>query len=111
MADEEGFQDTEFEKYNPGAIRNNINIVDYSRAFLAVISGSAAGILGFTGLRGFIFYFVLSFVMSLLLVYKTGKNWDRYFLSRWNLWTSGILGELFTYLLVWTFMYGMIHVF
>lgn len=111
MAEEEAFQDTEFEKYNQLAIRNNINVIDYSRAFLAVISGSSAGVLGLTGLQGFIFYFILSFIMSLLLVYKTGKHWDRYFLSRWNIWTSGILGELFTYLLVWTFMYGMIHVF
>ena len=111
MADEEAFQDTEFEKYNPAAIRNNINVVDYSRAFLAVISGSSAGILGLTGLQGFIFYFALSILMSILLVYKTGQNWDRYFLSRWTIWSSGILGELFTYVLVWTFMYGMIHVF
>eukprot|EP00794_Sanderia_malayensis_P010850 gene10850-12003_t len=111
MADEEGFQDTEFEKYNPLAIRSNINVVDYSRAFLAVISGSSAGILGLTGLQGFVFYLALSLLMSVLLVFKTGKHWDRFFLSRWSMWGAGIFGELFTYLLVWTFMYGMIHVF
>ena len=111
MAEEEGYPDTDFEQYNPLAIRNNLSVVDYCRAFLALISGSAAGILGLTGLQGFIFYFGLSFILSVLLVYKTGKNWDRYYLSRWSMWGSGMLGELFTYLLVWTFMYGMIHVF
>ena len=101
----------EFEAYNPFAIRNNASLVEYCRAFLAFVSGSAAGILGLTGLNGFVFYLIASAFMSILLGLKTQSKWDRYFLSKWHVWTSGVFGELFTYLLVWTFMYGMIHVF
>lgn len=111
MAESEEFAGLEFEAYNPFAIRNNAALVEYCRAFLAFVSGSAAGILGLTGLNGFAFYLIASIFMSVLLALKTQSKVDRYFLSKWHVWTSGVFGELFTYLLVWTFMYGMIHVF
>merc|ERR1712150_59751 len=111
MAEAEDFSGLDVEAYSPFAIRNNSGIVDYCRAFLAVISGSAAGILGLTGIYGFTFYFLLSLVMSILLALKTQSKGDRYFLSKWHVWTNGIFAELFTYTLVWTFMYGMVHVF
>lgn len=111
MAEAEDFSGLDVEAYSPFAIRNNSGIVDYCRAFLAVISGSAAGVLGFTGLYGFVFYIVASFVMSILLALKTKSKSDRYFLSKYHVWTNGVFAELFTYLLVWTFMYGMVHVF
>ena len=111
MAESEELAGLDVEAYSPFAMRNNLALVEYCRASLAFISGSAAGILGLTGLNGFIFYLVASLVMSILLGLKTQSKCDRYFLSRWHVWTNGVFGELFTYLLVWTFMYGMIHVF
>ena len=111
MAEAEDFADKDLEAYSPFAIRNNLALVDYCRTFLALVTGSAAGILGFTGLNGFIFYLVNSVAMSVLLGLKTRSKWDRYFLTQSHVWTNGVFGELFTYLLVWTFMYGMIHVF
>eukprot|EP00111_Clytia_hemisphaerica_P021168 TCONS_00062359-protein len=110
-AESEEIPGFEFEAYNPFAIRSNSALVEYCRAFLAFVSGSAAGILGLTGLNGFFFYMIASIFMSVLLGLKTQSQWDRYFLSKWHVWTNGIFGELFTYLLVWTFMYGIIHVF
>ena len=111
MADAEDFAGLDLETYSPFAIRNNLGVVEYCRAFLAVVSGSAAGILGLTGLNGFAFYILVSLLMSILLGLKTQSKSERYFVSKWHLLTNGVFGELFTYLLVWTFMYGMIHVF
>jgi len=111
MSDAEDFAGKDLEAYSPFAIRNNMALVEYCRAFLALISGAAAGILGLTGLYGFAFYALNSLVMSILLGVKTQSKWDRYFLTKSHVWTNGVFGELFTYLLVWTFMYGMIHVF
>merc|ERR1712168_272347 len=103
MAEAEDFNGLEVEAYSPYAIRNNSGIVDYCRAFLAVIPGSAAGILGLTGLYGFAFYVLASFIMSMLLALKTQSKCDRYFLSKWHVLTNGVFAELFTYTLVWTF--------
>merc|ERR1712025_1330443 len=111
MAEAEDFAGKDLEAYSPIAIRNNLALVEYCRTFLASITGSAAGILGLTSLYGFIFYAAASLVMSVMLGVKTQSKWDRFFLARSHVWTNGVLGELFTFVLVWTFVYGMIHVF
>ncbi|XP_041459971.1 ER membrane protein complex subunit 6-like [Lytechinus variegatus] len=97
--------------YNELAIRGNMSILDYCRTFMSAISGSAAGILGLTGLYGFIFYFITAFSLSFMLFLKTGGQWHKYFRMRRPLLTHGLFGGLFTYILFWTFLYGMVHVY
>ena len=46
------------------ALRQNAGILDYSRTSMSSLSGSAAGILGLTGLYGFAFYFITAFILS-----------------------------------------------
>ena len=97
--------------YNERAIRRNNAIVDYCRTSGAVIAGATAGILGLTGLYGFAFYFVFSFFLSVMLAVKAGRNSSNYFQSSSAVWFNGVLGGLFTYVLLWTFLYGMVHVY
>lgn len=54
-----------------------------SRTFLSIIGGVVAGILGFTGLTGFVFYLLLMAVTSLGLVAKAKFSIHTYFDS-WN---------------------------
>lgn len=93
------------------AVRGNAAILDYCRTSVSALSGATAGILGLTGLHGFIFYFLASVLLSLLLVLKAGRRWNKYFKSRRPLFTGGLIGGLFTYVLFWTFLYGMVHVY
>ncbi|KAM4797447.1 ER membrane protein complex subunit 6 [Rhinophrynus dorsalis] len=93
------------------AVRGNAAVLDYCRTSVSALSGATAGILGLTGLYGFIFYFLASFLLSLLLVLKSGRRWNKYFKSRRPLFTGGLIGGLFTYVLFWTFLYGMVHVY
>ncbi|XP_033624884.1 ER membrane protein complex subunit 6-like [Asterias rubens] len=97
--------------YNELAIRSNMSILSYCRTFVSALSGSSAGILGLTGLEGFFFYFIVSFAFSAMLFIKAGRNWQEFFRFRQPLITSGLLGGLFTYVLFWTFLYGMVHVY
>lgn len=97
--------------YNVMAIRNNASVIDYCRTSLSALSGCTAGILGLTGLYGFIFYFITAMALSVTLLLKAGRSWKKYFTSRSTLLTSGIFGGLFTYVLFWTFLYGMVHVY
>lgn len=48
--------------YNEAAVRNNFSVLEYSRTCQAAASGMAAGILGLTGLYGFVFYFAFILV-------------------------------------------------
>ncbi|XP_032072381.1 ER membrane protein complex subunit 6-like [Thamnophis elegans] len=93
------------------AVRGNAAILDYCRTSVSALSGATAGILGLNGLYGFIFYFLASVLLSVLLVLKAGRRWNKYFKSRRPLFTGGLIGGLFTYILFWTFLYGMVHVY
>ena len=99
------------EIYNEAGIKNNEDVVVYCRTSLSIIGGCTAGILGLTGFAGFGFYFLASLLMSLILTWKAGSQWKKYFVSRRSLWWDGILGGIFTYVLFWTFLYGIVHVY
>lgn len=99
------------EVYNSRAVMTNNSIVDYCRTSAAAVAGATAGILGLTGLQGFAFFILYSIIVSVMFTVKAGTNWNKYFLSRRSLWFDGILGGLFTYVLLWTFLYGMVHVY
>lgn len=71
----------------------------------------STGIMGLTGIIGFLFYLVSVFGLWFLLLLKTGSNWRKYFINRQSLLTNGFLGGLCTYVLFWTFLYGMVHVY
>ncbi|KAK4876223.1 hypothetical protein RN001_012645 [Aquatica leii] len=97
--------------YSEAAMRNNASVVEYCRTSMAALSGCTAGLLGFTGLYGAAFYiFAVTGLWGMLLV-KAGSNWQQYFVSRKALLTNGFFGQLFTYVLCWTFIYGMVHVY
>ena len=97
--------------YNERAVRTNSSIIDYCRTSGAAIAGAAAGIMGLTGIYGFLFFIIFSMGLSMLLSMKAGRDWDKYFTTKRRLWLDGVLGGLFTYILVWTFLYGMVHVY
>lgn len=93
------------------AIRHNFSAVEYCKTFVAALSGSCAGIMGLTGILGFVFYFISALVLWLMVLGKTGEDWKKYFRQRQILLTNGIFDGLFTYILFWTFLYGMVHVY
>ncbi|EUB63431.1 ER membrane protein complex subunit 6 [Echinococcus granulosus] len=97
--------------YSAAATQHNATVVGYCRTALAAVAGVAAGILGLTGIIGFLFYLMASMVLSLLLLHKTGLEWRKYFPSGYTLFAGLIFSEITTYILCWTFIYGMVHVY
>uniref|UniRef100_A0A182M1N6 ER membrane protein complex subunit 6 n=1 Tax=Anopheles culicifacies TaxID=139723 RepID=A0A182M1N6_9DIPT len=68
-------------------------------------------VLGLTGVLGFLFYVLAVLCLWQMLLLKSGSNWQKYFISRKSLLTHGFLSGLCTYVLFWTFLYGMVHVY
>ena len=97
--------------YSPAAIGHNHHLVEYCRTSMSALAGCTAGIIGLTSLQGFIFYLVMLVIMCGMLLAKGGSNWNRYFTSQWAVFTNGFIGGLTTYVLFWTFLYGMVHVY
>ena len=82
-----------------------------SRTFMSIIGGVIAGILGFTGLSGFILYFLIMAITSVGLIAKAGFQVHSYFDS-WNqIILDGFLGGLLSFVLFWTFSYDIVHIF
>ncbi|XP_021730386.1 ER membrane protein complex subunit 6-like isoform X2 [Chenopodium quinoa] len=71
---------------NAENVQSNMKVIYYSRTFMSIVGGIIAGILGFTGLTGFIFYFL---VMAVTSVGLTAKS----------------------FVLFWTFAYDIVHIF
>ncbi|KAI6691050.1 hypothetical protein NL676_027878 [Syzygium grande] len=92
-------------------MQSNMKVVYYSRTFMSIIGGVIAGILGFTGLTGFVIYFLVMAITSIGLIAKTGFSVNSYF-SSWNqIIFDGFLGGLMSFVLFWTFAYDIIHIF
>ncbi|CAG0915702.1 unnamed protein product [Notodromas monacha] len=84
----------DFVAFSELAIRNNHSIVEYCRTCMSALSGCTAGVLGLTGLLGFLFFFLSVFVLWVLVIFKAGRNWEKYFVNRKNLLTSGVFSDL-----------------
>ncbi|XP_022972030.1 ER membrane protein complex subunit 6 [Cucurbita pepo subsp. pepo] len=96
---------------NAENLQNNLKIIYYSRTFLSIIGGVIAGILGFTSLTGFIFYFLVMAITSIGLAAKAGFSFHSYFES-WNqILLDGFLSGLMSFVLFWTFAYDIVHIF
>ena len=50
--------------YSELSMRQNAAILDYCRTSMSALSGATAGIIGLTGLYGFIFYFIIALMLS-----------------------------------------------
>ena len=97
--------------FSESAIRNNFQILEQSRTCQAAVSGIASGILGLTGAVGFLFYFLCIFIQAFIWDYKAGFQWANFFPTRWLLISHALVGGLFTYVLFWVFVYGLVHVY
>ncbi|KAF8977414.1 ER membrane complex subunit 6 [Entomortierella lignicola] len=93
-------------------IAKNSQTVTFMRSSYSAILGLAAGTLGLTNWSGFIFYFIGSAFLSLLIfIVKAKLSPGLYFRQSYNVFTEGIFGGLLSYILFWTLLYGMIHVY
>ncbi|CAL9144784.1 unnamed protein product [Musa hybrid cultivar] len=97
--------------FNAENLQSNIKSIYYSRTFLSIIGGVIAGIWGFTGLTGFIFYFLVMAAASFGLAAQVKFSVSTYFDS-WNrIFLDGIFGGLMSFVLFWTFAYDIVHIF
>ncbi|KAM0904536.1 hypothetical protein ACQ4PT_017979 [Festuca glaucescens] len=75
-------------------LTSNVRSILYSRTFLSIAGGVVAGIWGFTGLTGFIFYFLIMMVASLGLLAKSKFSVHTYFDSWSRILVEGVFGGL-----------------
>ena len=65
-----------------------------SRVFVAIVSGCAAGIMGLTGIIGFLTFFLTTFILSVMMYVKMGMQPKPYFKKAEEVWTEGVMQAL-----------------
>ena len=97
------------EVFSVDKIAYNAKALNYCRVFVAIISGCAAGILGQTGLLGFLTFFITTFLLSLTLYMKVKGDPKPYFKDAQAIWTEGVVQSLMSYVLFWTLFYDIMY--
>jgi hypothetical protein len=97
--------------YSELAVRFNENSLEQCRTSVSALSGCVAGILGLTSYKGFLFYgFSMLFLSFLIYLYIRNEH-RKFFTSLNHIFINGFFNGLLTYVLFWTFLYGMVHVY
>ncbi|TVT97431.1 hypothetical protein EJB05_57312, partial [Eragrostis curvula] len=85
------YRSLSFSSYHPSP-SHTLDLI--CRTFLSIIGGVVAGIWGFTGLMGFVFYFVIMMVASIGLLAKSKFSVQTYFDSWSRISIEGVFGGL-----------------
>ncbi|GMR32386.1 hypothetical protein PMAYCL1PPCAC_02581, partial [Pristionchus mayeri] len=93
------------------ALQHNLGVLEYARTCQSAAAGMAAGVLGLTSIPGFLFYFSVVLIQALFWESKSSFDWSSYFLDRTASVSHSLVSGLFTYILFWVFLYGMVHVY
>ncbi|KAJ1660151.1 hypothetical protein IWQ61_000882 [Dispira simplex] len=97
--------------FQPHIVHNN-RILEHVQTLGCAFSGTSAGILGLSGLAGFLYY-ALSWGVLAAVVFglKTHTTPSNYFRGSTTLLTQGVVSGLFTFILFWTLAFGLVHVY
>lgn len=75
-----------------------------------IFGGITAGVFGFDGLQGMLFYIFLVTFVSVVIALRLGFNPKPYFVSLSQACTSGMFGNMLTYLLLWVMFHNFVYV-
>ncbi|CAF0799757.1 unnamed protein product [Rotaria sordida] len=97
--------------YSDAAVRFNENSLEQCRTSVSALSGCVAGIIGLTSYKGFLFYGFSMFLLSVLIFMFIRHEHRKFFTGLNHVFVNGFFNGLLTYVLFWTFLYGMVHVY
>lgn len=104
--------DTDFsEIFSMDRIAINARSLNYCRVFVAIVSGCVSGIMGLTGIVGFLAFFLTTLLLSIGMYIKVGSEPKPYFKKDGDIWTEGIMQALMSYVLFWTLIYDVVHIY
>lgn len=97
--------------YSDFAVRFNENSLEQCRTSVSVLAGCVAGVIGLTSYKGFVFYGLSMILLSLIIFVFIRHEHRKFFTSLNHVFTNGFLNGLLTYVLFWTFLYGIVHLY
>ncbi len=98
---------------SPLAAMRNATAVGFVRGVFTSLVAVAIGILGVSGVAGFVAYLLAHFVASGALLLRMKAAPSTYFVQQGPLGflTSGLADNIILFIFVWTLAYAIVHVF
>ena len=105
-------QEVDFsEVFSPDRVANNARAINHTRVFVAIAAGCAAGILGLESAAGMIPFVLSTLALSLCLYLSMDARPAPYFKHATDVWTEGISQAIMSYILFWTLLYDVVHIY
>ncbi len=99
---------------SPAALARNNELLAWARTVVALAGGALAGVWGLTGLKGFGLYgAVHGLVGAALLLTRLGLRPGDFFPNTGplGLVAGGLMDNFMLYIVVWSFLYALLHVY
>eukprot|EP00744_Colponema_vietnamica_P006470 GILI01009394.1.p1 GENE.GILI01009394.1~~GILI01009394.1.p1 ORF type:complete len:126 (-),score=16.55 GILI01009394.1:294-671(-) len=97
--------------FSPERIMHNSRVIAFSRNFGAIVGGCCVGILGLGFAGGFLLFFAIQLVVSFGLYMKADCDSTPFFKSPSSIWTEGLTGGLMSFIMFWTLLNGIVHIY
>ena len=94
------------------AMQANGKSLNKAQSFFAIVSGVLAGILYLTSFKGFLAYFILSFIMNGLIYVKMNFDCKLYTNSSFiGFFLSDLSKNALSFILFWTVSYALVYIY
>ncbi|CDW80179.1 transmembrane protein 93 [Stylonychia lemnae] len=99
-----------FEQFSATTLQKNVQHLNNLRTLTLVFGGMAAGIYGFDGLQGMLFYLAMILFVSVVIGARMGFKGQPYFTDLSQACTTGMFSNILTYLLMWVMFHNLVYV-
>ena len=95
---------------NPLIVITNDKSLSETRLLTTVCAGVVAGILGFDGVYGILFYLMVDVLVSLVLLARFGFQAKPYFSDLNKILMTGFASNTMTFMVSWVFFYNLVYI-
>ena len=88
----------------------NIKALTDTRLLTTIQIGIAAGILGFDGLMGIVFFCVADLIVSIIMCLRFGFTAAPYFESIAKVFSTGLLSNVMTFNVTWILFHNLVYI-
>eukprot|EP01129_Flabellula_baltica_P003943 TRINITY_DN13685_c0_g1_i1.p1 TRINITY_DN13685_c0_g1~~TRINITY_DN13685_c0_g1_i1.p1 ORF type:complete len:122 (-),score=16.43 TRINITY_DN13685_c0_g1_i1:100-465(-) len=99
------------ESHFPEHIMFNGAQLSQCKMLMSLVGGCVAGILGFEGVLGFLFFVGVTLFGGFMIELAAGFDLSQYFQGRRDVYQSGIAQCLLTYIMFWTLCFDIVHIY
>ena len=106
----EEFEEKYFTANNAMMMNRNTLALTNTRVLCTIFIGIAAGILGFDGPIGILFYFAADVIVSLIMVARFGFQPKPYFTSLAKIFNTGLISGVMTFMVTWVLFHNLVYI-